>query len=134
MPSVSSRIAHAGLRARITDATGAAELIAPGTAVGMSGFTGAGYPKAVPQALARRIEAAHAASSPFTVRVWTGASTGPELDGALARAKGIEFRAPYNSDPVVREQINSGALDYCDLHLSEVAPMAREGFFGKLDT
>jgi len=131
---IASRIAHPDLRSRIMDADAAAALIAPGASVGMSGFTGAGYPKAVPQALARRIEAAHEASQPFSLRVWTGASTGPELDGALARAKGIEFRAPYNSDPLVREQINSGQLDYCDIHLSEVAPMTLQGFFGQLDT
>jgi succinyl-CoA:acetate CoA-transferase len=89
-----SRIAHPDLRSRIMDADAAAALIAPGTSVGMSGFTGAGYPKAVPQALARRIEAAHEAGQPFSLRVWTGASTGPELDGALARARGSSFARP----------------------------------------
>jgi succinyl-CoA:acetate CoA-transferase len=123
-----SRIDHGGLRNRTMDADAAAALIRPGTSVGMSGFTGAGYPKAVPQALARRIEAAHMSGEVFSLKVWTGASTGPELDGALARARGIEFRAPYNSDPVVREQINRGELDYCDIHLSEVAPMTKQGF------
>ena len=129
-----SRVEHAGFRSKVVDADAAAALIQPGTTVGMSGFTGAGYPKAVPRALARRIEAAHAAGEPFSLKVWTGASTGPELDGALAQARGIEFRAPYNSDPIVREQINRGELDYCDIHLSEVAPMTKQGFFGKLDT
>ena len=47
------RIAPPGLRARVTDADHAAALIAPGATVAMSGFTGAGHPKAVPQALAR---------------------------------------------------------------------------------
>lgn len=112
----------------------AAALIAPGSVVGMSGFTGSGYPKAVPMALAARIEAEHAAGRPFQVRVWTGASTGPELDGALAKANGIEFRLPYNSDPIAREKINRGEMEYFDLHLSQVAPMARQGFLGPLDT
>lgn len=129
-----SRIAHPALRSRSMSAADAAVLIAPGSTVGMSGFTGSGYPKAVPQALAERIEAAHRAGDPFAIKVWTGASTGPELDGALAKARGIEFRLPYNSDPVVRDQINAGEMDYCDVHLSEVAPMALEGFFGPLDT
>jgi succinyl-CoA:acetate CoA-transferase len=99
----------------------------------MSGFTGSGYPKAVPTALAERIEAEHAAGRPFQVRIWTGASTGPELDGALAEADGIEFRLPYNSDPTAREKINSGQMEYFDMHLSQVAPMAWEGFLGSLD-
>ncbi|PZQ51483.1 MAG: propionyl-CoA--succinate CoA transferase [Rhodovulum sulfidophilum] len=127
------RIAHAGLRAKVTTAEAAAALIGSGETVGMSGFTGSGYPKAVPVALAARIEAENARGNPFRVRVWTGASTGPELDGALARAHGIEFRLPYNSDPIAREQINRGEMEYFDMHLSQVAPMAWQGFLGKLD-
>ncbi|KPF53172.1 acetyl-CoA hydrolase [Novosphingobium sp. AAP1] len=133
-PSVSpARIAHPDYRAKLMSADDAASLIGPGAVVGMSGFTGAGYPKAVPQALARRMEAAHAAGDSYAIKVWTGASTGPELDGALARAKGIDFRLPYNSDPLVREQINAGTVQYFDMHLSQVAPVAWQGFLGPLD-
>ena len=128
-----SRIAPQSLRAKIMTAEEAAALIGSGDTVGMSGFTGSGYPKAVPLALAARIEAEHAAGRPFRVRVWTGASTGPELDGALAKADGIEFRLPYNSDPIAREKINRGEMDYFDMHLSQVAPMAWQGFLGPLD-
>jgi len=111
----------------------AAGFIHSGETVGMSGFTGSGYPKAVPLALAARMEGEHAAGRPFRIRVWTGASTGPELDGALAKAHGIEFRLPYNSDPIAREQINRGEMEYFDMHLSQVAPMAWQGFLGPLD-
>lgn len=128
-----SRIS-ANLRDRIMSADAAAALICSGSTVGLSGFTGSGYPKAVPMALAARIEAEHAAGNPFRIRVWTGASTGPELDGALAKADGIEFRLPYNSDPIAREKINRGELEYFDMHLSQVAPMAWQGFLGPLDT
>ncbi|WP_210357282.1 acetyl-CoA hydrolase/transferase family protein [Sphingomonas beigongshangi] len=129
-----SRIAAPALRSRIMSAEDAAALITSGSTVGMSGFTGSGYPKAVPLALAARIEVEHAAGRAFRVRVWTGASTGPELDGALAKADGIEFRLPYNSDPVAREKINRGEMEYFDMHLSQVAPMAWQGFLGPLDT
>jgi succinyl-CoA:acetate CoA-transferase len=129
-----ARIELESLKAKVMSAEDAAALIGPGDTVGMSGFTGSGYPKAVPMALANRIEAAHAAGDPFRLRVWTGASTGPELDGALAKADGIEFRLPYNSDPIAREKINRGEMDYFDMHLSQVAPMAWQGFLGPLDT
>ena len=129
-----SRIRSQSLRSKVMSAEDAAALIPPGATVGMSGFTGSGYPKAVPPALAVRIEAAHAAGDPFRVRVWTGASTGPELDGALAKADGIEFRLPYNSDPIAREKINAGQMQYLDMHLSQVAPAAWQGFLGPLDT
>ncbi|WP_033922126.1 acetyl-CoA hydrolase/transferase family protein [Sphingomonas sp. 37zxx] len=129
-----NRIASQALRDRVMSADAAAQFIAPGSTVGLSGFTGSGYPKAVPLALAARIEAEHARGNPFQIRVWTGASTGPELDGALAKADGIEFRLPYNSDPIAREKINRGEMDYFDMHLSQVAPMAWQGFLGPLDT
>jgi succinyl-CoA:acetate CoA-transferase len=128
------RIENHELRSKVMPAEEAARLIESGTAVGMSGFTGSGYPKAVPLALAARIEAEHAAGRAFKVRMWTGASTGPELDGALAKADGIEFRLPYNSDPIARERINKGEMNYFDMHLSQVAPMAWQGFLGPLDT
>ena len=111
----------------------AASFISDGMTVGMSGFTGSGYPKEVPVALAARIEAEQEAGRRMRVKVWTGASTGPELDGALAKANGIELRLPYNSDPIARERINRGEMDYLDMHLSQVAPVAWQGFLGPLD-
>ncbi|QSR16528.1 acetyl-CoA hydrolase/transferase family protein [Novosphingobium sp. KA1] len=128
------RIESAEFRSKVMSAEDAARLITSGSTVGMSGFTGSGYPKAVPLALAAQIEAEHAAGRGFKVRMWTGASTGPELDGALAKADGIEFRLPYNSDPIARERINKGEMNYFDMHLSQVAPMAWQGFLGELDT
>ncbi len=127
------RIRHAGLARKVVPAAAAAEFIRPGDTVGVSGFTGSGHPKAVPEALARRIGAAHAAGTPFRVDVWTGASTAPELDGVLAAADGVDLRLPYQSDPVTRRKINAGEMDYLDVHLSHVAQLAWEGFLGPLD-
>ena len=127
------RIQHAGLRAKLMTAEQAAALIQPGWNVGMSGFTGAGYPKAVPLALAHHIEAAHARGDKFRIGLWTGASTAPELDGALAKVDGIDMRLPYQSDPTVRAQINSGHMQYVDIHLSHVAQFVWFGFLGHLN-
>ncbi|MDU6376417.1 MAG: acetyl-CoA hydrolase/transferase family protein [Bradyrhizobium sp.] len=121
------------LRAKIMSADDAAASVKPGSHVGMSGFTGSGYPKAVPLALARRIEAAHGRGEPFRIGVWTGASTAPELDGALAKANGIDLRLPYQSDPTTRQRINAGSMEYIDLHLSHVAQFVWFGFLGHLD-
>ncbi|GKT13383.1 acetyl-CoA hydrolase/transferase family protein [Acidovorax sp. SUPP2522] len=128
-----SRVLNPLLRERTMTAEQAAELIPNGARVGMSGFTGAGYPKAVPTALARRIEGLHAAGEPFSIGLWTGASTAPELDGALAKVGGISMRMPYQSDPTCRQQINAGQMQYVDVHLSHVAPYVWFGFWGKLD-
>ena len=107
--------------------------IGAGDNVGMSGFTGAGYPKEVPAALVRRVAEATARGDRLAVSVWTGASTAPELDGALASVDAINLRMPYQSDPVSRAKINAGLLDYLDMHLSHVAQMVWEGAFGHLD-
>lgn len=130
---MTARIAHPALAARRMSAEQAAELILPGMTVGMSGFTGAGYPKAVPLALATRIAAAHERGDKFALRILTGASTAPELDGALARVGGIDFRLPYQSDPELRARINAGQIEYMDIHLGQVAQYAWCGFLGKID-
>ena len=101
--------------------------------VGFGGFTAAGTPKVVPQAIARRAEEEHAAGRPFRIGVFTGASTSDRLDGALSRAKAIKFRTPYQSCPDSRAAINAGEITYCDVHLSELAQMLRYGFLGKID-
>ena len=111
----------------------AAALIQPGAQIGMSGFTGSGYPKAVPMALARRITDAHLRGQKFKVNVFTGASTGPELDGALAMVGGMQLRLPYQSDPITRKLINAGEMQYTDMHLSQVGQIVEYGFMGKLD-
>ncbi len=127
------RIRNKALKEKITFATDAAELIKSGYRVGMSGFTGSGYPKLVPQALAEHILREHSKGGKFRIVVMTGASTSSELDGALAMVDGIELRMPYNSDPIAREKINFGKMEYFDFHLGTVAQYVRSGFFGDLD-
>ncbi len=128
-----SRILNASLESRIMSADEAAALINFNTRIGMSGFTGSGYPKAVPMALARRISDANLRGEKCQVSIFTGASTGPELDGALAMAGGIQLRLPYQSDPETRKRINAGEMEYMDIHLGHVAQYVEYGFLGKMD-
>ncbi len=131
--SAGTRILNAALRSKIMSAEEAAALIPSGVNVGMSGFTGAGHPKSVPAALAKRIMDANLYGKKFKIGVWTGASTAPELDGALAMVDGVEMRLPYQSDPTCRKRINAGEMEYIDIHLSHVAQSVWFGFLGKLD-
>ena len=128
-----SRIAEKALWDRILPAELAAGLIPSGVNVGMSGFTGAGYPKRIPLALAKNIMDANVSGEKFRISVWTGASTAPELDAALAMVDGLELRLPYQSDPVCRKKINDGEMQYIDIHLSHVSHFVSSGFLGKLD-
>jgi len=130
---MTNRIRNRALLDRLVSAEEAAAMIRPGDTVGMSGFTGAGYPKAVPVALAKQMMDASFRGEKFRVSIWTGASTAPELDGALAMVDGVELRLPYQSDPTCRKKINAGEMEYLDIHLSHVGAFVRSGFLGKLD-
>ena len=110
----------------------AAAYIADGETVGFSGFTPAGAAKLVPRALAARARKEHQAGRPFRIRVITGASTG-ELDDDLAEAEAISWRAPYQSSARLRAQINSGTVEFVDMHLSHVPQALLFGFFGAVD-
>jgi succinate CoA transferase len=101
--------------------------------VSFSGFTPAGVPKVVSEALAKRAEAEHAAGRPFQVGVLTGASTGPSLDGVLANADAVLWRTPYQSNADMRRAINSGRAKFFDMHLSTVAQNVRYGFLGPVN-
>src|SRR5208283_2053369 len=131
--SASSRVLNPSLTSRIMNAEEAAVLIHSGDQIGMSGFTGSGYPKAVPLALARRISDANLRGLKAQVSIFTGASTGPELDGALATAGGINLLLPYQSDPETLKRINAVEMEYMDIHLGHVAQYVEYGFLGKMD-
>ena len=101
--------------------------------VGFSGFTPAGCPKVIPEAIARRAEQEHKKGRPFKIGMFTGASTGDHLDGALARAEAVKFRPPYQSNKDMRTLLNAHGAEYFDMHLSELAQSLRYGFLGRVD-
>ena len=105
----------------------AAEMIHNGDVLGVSGFTLAGYPKAVPLAIAARAEKLHEAGQEFKVTLFAGASTGDSCDGALARAKAMSLRMPYQSNPSLRKAINDGSIHYIDAHLGKMGYLVRTG-------
>ena len=128
MIDIKDRVRNKALLSKIVTAEEAAACIKPGMNIGVSGFTPAGYPKAVPLALAERMKKEN-----FKINLFTGASVGQELDGALSEANGIGRRLPYQTNGALRKQINNGSVQYVDLHLSHVAQMTRYGFLGKID-
>ena len=101
--------------------------------VGFSGFTPAGCPKVIPEAIARRAEQEHKEGRPFKIGMFTGASTGDHRDGALARAEAVKFRTPYQSNKDMRTLLNAHGAEYFDMHLSELAQSLRYGFLGRVD-
>ncbi|MHA2789767.1 succinate CoA transferase [Corynebacterium sp. S7] len=130
---MSDRIANAALRGKVMTAEEAAEFIKDGDKVGISGFTGSGYPKALPKAIAEKAKAAHSRGEEYAIDVFSGASTADDCDGVLAEANAIRYRMPYQSDPTMRNKINSGEMKYQDIHLSQSGLYVEQGFFGKIN-
>ena len=111
----------------------AAALVNHGDTVGFSGFTPAGSAKVIPKAIADRAVAERVAERPFQIGVMTGASTGPSLDGVLAKADAVAWRTPYQSDPDMRRSINEGKVRFFDMHLSAMPQQLRYNFFGPVN-
>lgn len=127
---IDERIRNSKLKEKIMTAEKAAGTIENGMIVATSGFTPAGYPKAVPLALAKIIKKG---KEKFQISLLTGASVGEELDGALTEAGIIARRYPYQTNKLLRDNINSGRIAYTDIHLSHFAQQVRYGFFGEID-
>ena len=130
---MSDRILHKGLKAKVMDAAAAAALIPNGAVIGMSGFTGAGYPKAVPVELSKRALDEKLKGKSLRFDVLTGASTGPEQDTMMAITEASRFRFPYQGDAAAREKINAGLIEYQDMHLSHAGTLVRYGYYKKVD-
>jgi len=111
----------------------AAALISNGATVAFSGFANAGAAKVVPGAIAARARQLHESGAPFKIRVLTGSSSGNNIDEELAIAEAITWRAPYQSSPTLRKQINRQEVEYVDMHLAHAPQVLAAGFFGRLD-
>lgn len=121
-------LGDARLHDRVVTADVAASWIEDGMTLGLSGFTRAGEPKAVPFALVER-----ARQAPLKVNIITGASLGSDVDRVLAEAGIVRRRLPYQSDDVMRRKINRGEILYIDQHLSETAEWIRDGVLPPID-
>ncbi|CAF3758101.1 unnamed protein product [Rotaria magnacalcarata] len=116
------------IKSKLMSAEDIAEKLPEKLTLGASGFTPAGYPKVIPRAYAQRIQNSKYPEN-FSINLYTGASTGDELDGVLARTGRLKLKIPYQSHPDLRKFINQGKLDFIDMHLSHVSRYIREGIF-----
>lgn len=121
------------MRFPIISAQEAADFIQNGDVLGMSGFTAAGTPKFVTEALAEKAMKEHEAGREFKIDLFSGASTSDHVDGALSRANAIGRRTPYQSCPDTRRRLNAHETHYFDVHLSELAQKLRYGTYGSID-
>lgn len=117
------------LKDKLMTAKEAAAFVKKDMTIATSGFTPAGYPKAIPLELARRGEA----GEKLNLTVITGASVGPEIDEKMTNAGVVARRFPYQTDRTLRQAINDGKVKYQDMHLSHVPQQLKAGFLGHID-
>ncbi len=125
---------HSVLQAKLMKPEEIAALIEDDEIIACSGFTPAGYPKVIPPAIAVRGRRLKEQGYPFGLTLYTGASVGDELDGEWARAGIIKKRLPYQSNPILRDQINKGLVEFMDYHLSGIPQHVRSGYLPKPKT
>ncbi|QSH41941.1 succinate CoA transferase [Lentisphaerota bacterium ZTH] len=111
----------------------AAELVPDGAKIALGGFTPAGSPKAVPEAIALRAQELHAQGKSYKLDVLTGASVSSSIDDKLAAADAVRWRAPYQTSRLMRQSINADKVEFVDMHLSEISQMVDYGFLGEID-
>lgn len=95
------------------DAATAAEKVPAEATLFVSGFGGVGYPKVVPEAIAR--------GDDRTLTVVSGGGVGDEIDAALVESGDMARRYPFQTRPAVREAINTGEVMFHDRHIAGVA-------------
>ncbi|MDD2581287.1 MAG: acetyl-CoA hydrolase/transferase C-terminal domain-containing protein [Desulfuromonadaceae bacterium] len=104
-----------------------------GMNLGWSGFTPAGYPKAVPIALADHVEKNHLQGK-LRFNLFTGASVGAETEDRWASLDMLDRRWPYQTGKNIAAGINEGRIRMGDKHLSLFAQDLGYGFYTKDST
>ncbi|RPA95095.1 hypothetical protein L873DRAFT_1336668 [Choiromyces venosus 120613-1] len=132
-------MASAALRARVRRPALLNKLCKPedllhhfpnGAYIGWSGFTGVGYPKLLPSALADHVEANNLqGKQKYTLFV--GASSGAETENRWAALDMIERRAPHQVGKEISKGINEGRIKFFDKHLSMFPTDLLYGFYTK---
>ena len=117
----------------ILTAAEAAAMIHDGDNLALSGFTPNGNPKAIFHELSKRAVREHEAGKPFAVGIFTGASSCQSVEGDMAVAHAIKFRAPFSTNADFRNHVNLEEIDYEDMHLGHMAERLRHGFYGTMD-
>lgn len=105
--------------------------------IGMSGFTGVGYPKRVPTALADLVEQNKLQDDPATkmkYNLFVGASLGPEVEDRWARNDMIARRYPHQVGKEISKGINAGRIEFADKHLSMFPQDLTYGFYSMKKT
>ncbi|MCL2760656.1 MAG: acetyl-CoA hydrolase [Desulfuromonadales bacterium] len=136
--TLQDRVRNKALLSKVMSPEDTIQFFKPGMNLGWSGFTPAGYPKAVPIALADYVEKNNLQGK-WKFNLFIGASVGVETEDRWASLDMIDRRWPYQTGKNVAAGINEGRIRMGDKHLSLFAQDLGYGFYtkdsesGKLD-
>ena len=136
--TLEDRVRCKSLLSKVVPVEETIELFKDGMNLGWSGFTPAGYPKAVPIALAEHVEKNNLQGK-LRFNLFIGASVGAETENRWAQNDMIDRRWPYQTGKDIAAGINAGRIRMGDKHLSLFAQDLAYGFYtkdspsGKLD-
>ncbi len=133
--TLESRVRRKSLLSKVMKAEETVQFFKPGMNLGWSGFTPAGYPKAVPMALADHVEK-NKLQGKMKFNLFIGASVGAETEDRWAALDMIDRRWPYQTGKNIAKGINEGRIRMGDKHLSLFAQDLGYGFYtenGRID-
>ncbi|MCD6526472.1 MAG: acetyl-CoA hydrolase [Desulfuromonas sp.] len=126
--TLESRVHRKALMDKVMSAEDCIKFFKPGMDLGWSGFTPAGYPKAVPIALADHVEKNNLQGK-LKFNLFIGASVGAETEDRWATLDMIDRRWPYQTGKNIAKGINTGKIRMGDKHLSLFAQDLGYGFY-----
>ncbi|CAG8762891.1 23423_t:CDS:2, partial [Gigaspora rosea] len=117
---IKSRVRRPSLFSKLTNINDVIEsgFFKDGMRIGWSGFTGVGYPKITPNALADYVEKNNLQGK-LKFDLYVGASTSAEVEDRWAKNGMIARRYPYQLGKILRSEINKNHIKFADKHLSE---------------
>ncbi|BFZ59671.1 acetyl-CoA hydrolase [Saitoella coloradoensis] len=101
-----------------------------GQSLGWSGFTGVGYPKLVPTAIADHVEKNNLQGQ-MKFDLFVGASAGAETEDRWAQLDMISRRTPHQVGKNIAKGINENRIKFFDKHLSMFPQDLVYGFYQK---
>jgi acetyl-CoA hydrolase len=126
--TLESRVRRKSLLSKVMKPEDTIKLFTPGMNLAWSGFTPAGYPKAVPIALADHVEANNLQGK-LKFNLFIGASVGAETEDRWATLDMIDRRWPYQTGKNIAAGINAGRIRMGDKHLGHFAQDVSYGFY-----
>lgn len=133
--TLQDRVRRPALLDKVKSAEECVQFFKTGMNLGWSGFTPAGYPKAVPIALADHVEKNNLQGE-LKFNLFIGASVGAETEDRWATLDMIDRRWPYQTGKNIAKGINEGRIRMGDKHLSLFAQDLGYGFYtenGRID-